>query len=420
MGPLATLALDNGAGSIRAGVIDDTEAQPTTIPNALGRIPSQKSGTFLVGDQVAQCKTYAGMALRRPHDRGILVDWDAERIIWDRLFSPDLLNMTSPRDMRLALTEAPMNLPNVRQATIEVALEERGFAELALAPAAWYAARNDFRSATKGSSSEHQGDTNPEGMVIVDCGFSSTHIIPILHGRMLYNSMKRINVGGKLLTNLLKQTISFRQWNMMDETILVNHVKETCCYLAQDYSMEMDQFKAQGDSLAREYVLPDFVHHHYGYVRDPSKSHDPRQQDSFDQVLRMGNEQIQIPETLFHPNDIGIKEAGLAESIALAIISSPYEIQSLLWSNIILIGGNFNIPGFQERLEKELKVNVPQGVPLGVHLMEKPELSAWQGMRNVVLQQPLALQSITLTKAAWDENGIGAYTRLLPSMGLYT
>ena len=27
----------------------------------------------------------------------------------------------------------------------------------------------------------------------------------------------RLNVGGKLLTNYLKEVISYRQWNMMDE-----------------------------------------------------------------------------------------------------------------------------------------------------------------------------------------------------------
>jgi hypothetical protein len=36
--------------------------------------------------------------------------------------------------------------------------------------------------------------------------------------------MRRLNIGGKLLTNYLKELVSYRQWNMMDEYILMNQV----------------------------------------------------------------------------------------------------------------------------------------------------------------------------------------------------
>lgn len=36
--------------------------------------------------------------------------------------------------------------------------------------------------------------------------------------------MKRLNIGGKLLTNYLKELVSYRQWNMMDEFLLMNQV----------------------------------------------------------------------------------------------------------------------------------------------------------------------------------------------------
>lgn len=31
-------------------------------------------------------------------------------------------------------------------------------------------------------------------------------------------------MGGKILTNYLKELVSFRQWNVMDETLLMNQV----------------------------------------------------------------------------------------------------------------------------------------------------------------------------------------------------
>lgn len=38
------------------------------------------------------------------------------------------------------------------------------------------------------------------------------------------SQIRRVNVGGKLLTNYLKEVISYRQWNMMDEFLIINQV----------------------------------------------------------------------------------------------------------------------------------------------------------------------------------------------------
>lgn len=39
-------------------------------------------------------------------------------------------------------------------------------------------------------------------------------------------SIRRLNIGGKMLTNLLKEAVTYRQWNMMDEYHIVNDAKE--------------------------------------------------------------------------------------------------------------------------------------------------------------------------------------------------
>jgi actin-related protein len=52
---------------------------------------------------------------------------------------------------------------------------------------------------------------------------------------------KRLDVGGKLLTNQLKELVSFRQWNMMDETYIMNDVKEVCCYVSQDFKADLEK-----------------------------------------------------------------------------------------------------------------------------------------------------------------------------------
>ncbi len=54
------------------------------------------------------------------------------------------------------------------------------------------------------------------------------------------NFLSSIDVGGKLLTNQLKELTSFRQWNMMDETYIMNNVKEACCYVSLDFKRDLE------------------------------------------------------------------------------------------------------------------------------------------------------------------------------------
>lgn len=46
--------------------------------------------------------------------------------------------------------------------------------------------------------------------VVVDVGFSFTHVVPFFDGAPLMNAARRINVGGKALTNYLKELVSYR------------------------------------------------------------------------------------------------------------------------------------------------------------------------------------------------------------------
>ena len=54
--------------------------------------------------------------------------------------------------------------------------------------------------------------------LIVDAGFSATHVVPIFGSAALNYGIKRLGLGGKLLTNHLKQVISYRAYNVPKST----------------------------------------------------------------------------------------------------------------------------------------------------------------------------------------------------------
>jgi actin-related protein 6 len=68
----------------------------------------------------------------------------------------------------------------------------------------------------------------------VDSGFSFTHAAPVFQNRVVSGAVKRINLGGKALTNYLKELVSYRAWNVMDETYIMEDVKEKLCFCSLD------------------------------------------------------------------------------------------------------------------------------------------------------------------------------------------
>lgn len=43
--------------------------------------------------------------------------------------------------------------------------------------------------------------------LVLDCGFSFTHAVPIFDGRVVEAGVRRLNLGGKAITNLLKEVL---------------------------------------------------------------------------------------------------------------------------------------------------------------------------------------------------------------------
>ncbi len=47
--------------------------------------------------------------------------------------------------------------------------------------------------------------------LVLDAGFSFTHAVPIFSNVVLDSGVRRQNLGGKVLTNYLKELVSYRQ-----------------------------------------------------------------------------------------------------------------------------------------------------------------------------------------------------------------
>lgn len=70
--------------------------------------------------------------------------------------------------------------------------------------------------------------------------------------------------------------------------------------------------------------------------------------------MKMTNDRFSVPEILFNPADIGINQAGIPEAVVQTIEKCPPVFRRQLYSNIVIAGGNANLPGFAERVRLEL------------------------------------------------------------------
>lgn len=82
-------------------------------------------------------------------------------------------------------------------------------------------------------------DLDDECQLVVDTGFSFTYTVPFFGGLPLKQAATRIDIGGKLLTNLLNEIISYKEYNLTGETLLVNDIKEQLCYVSLEFDNDL-------------------------------------------------------------------------------------------------------------------------------------------------------------------------------------
>ncbi|KAL0961517.1 hypothetical protein HGRIS_006458 [Hohenbuehelia grisea] len=227
-----------------------------------------------------------------------------------------------------------------------------------------------------------------------------------MNGQIVWDAVKRLDIGGKLLTNQLKELISFRQWNMMDETYIMNDVKEACCYVSTDFEQDLETCRAdpKTNPVVREYILPDLSINRKGRIRGS--------QDivtDADQILVMNNERFSVPEIIFRPDNLGMNQCGLADTIAVSISLLPEDLRGMFWANIGLIGGNTKFPGFRRRLLAELRSRAPVDAEVVIYDCEEPTTEVYRSALAFA-RSPQFTQNC-VTREEYAESGSNASRR---------
>ncbi|KAJ8110590.1 hypothetical protein OPT61_g6601 [Boeremia exigua] len=127
-----TLVLDNGAYTLKAGLVPTHAASPgyddcSVIPNCIAR--SHRDKRTYTASELDDCKDFGELAFKRPVEKGFIVNWEAEKAIWEHEFmgAKEALRC-DPKETNLLLTEKP-NCPRELQKNCdEIVFEQFEFA----------------------------------------------------------------------------------------------------------------------------------------------------------------------------------------------------------------------------------------------------------------------------------------------------
>nr|KAJ3416409.1 Actin-2 [Polyrhizophydium stewartii] len=251
------------------------------------------------------------LRIRYPMEHGVVTNWEDMERIWQYLYSEEL--KTPAEEHPVLLTEAPLNPRNNRDQAAQI------FFETFNVPAMFISVQAVLALYASGRTTG----------IVLDSGDGVTHTVPVYEGFAVTNSIRRIDVAGRDVTQYLQLLLrkSGCQFHTSAEHEVVRIIKEKACYLALSPSKEEKEVSSRADF----FELPD------------------------GNRIKLGSERFMAPEILFNPDMIGQEYPGIHHVVNDSINRCDLDLRKSLFSNIILSGGTTLTKGFGDRLLFETK-----------------------------------------------------------------
>lgn len=350
------VVIDNGSGFTKVGFAGNAEPQDI-FQTAIGRrIRSSSSReaplddlNFLIDDSCnssssssssdndTSCNHPLSLSssthnLNFPIKHGIIEDWDSMEKLWQMCIYNKLRCI--PEDHYFLLTEPPLNKPENREQMAEILFETFNIPGLHIAIQAVLS--------LAASWTNDKVKTRDLTGLVVDSGYGSTHIVPVVDGHVISSCIEQMNIGGQDVTSYVQELLRERKepipYGMGMEVARV--AKEQYSFTVPSIEKELERYDSNPEKYIKKY---EGIHKKTGQKWN----------------CNIGYERFLAPEIVLNPSiyDPYIKRT-LPEMIDDVIAHCPIDTRRKLYSNIILSGGNTVFRDFSRRLQRDVKKTV--------------------------------------------------------------
>jgi actin-related protein 3 len=183
--------------------------------------------------------------LRFPIKHGIIDDWDTMEQLWQMCIYNKL--RCNPEEHYFLLTEPPLNKPENREQMAEILFETFNIpgmnisvqAVLSLA-ASWTNEKVKSRALTG---------------LVVDSGYGSTHIVPVVDGHVISSCIEQMNIGGRDVTTYVQELMRERKEPIPHEmrADIARIVKEQYSYTVPSIEKELGRYDSNPEKYIKKY-----------------------------------------------------------------------------------------------------------------------------------------------------------------------
>jgi centractin len=355
------IIIDIGTSTVKAG-LSGQEKPSLVFPNYFGEMKYSKSVGVLKEDDKKKrigkdCDKYLGVIkLKYPLSHGIFNDDKDIETIFDYIYSNLDMSITEIKEHPVLIAEPLLNPQQNRQKIAKLLFDKYKIEHL-------FFASQPILSLFATSSTSG---------AVLESGDGVTQSCIIYEGYTIPGSYKRINLGGKEVTEYLQYLLNRKGYNLnnSDGFQITKKIKEELCEV---YPNDLNNVEN------KNYTLPD------------------------DSIIEIGEERRLAPELLFNPLLREYEYPGIHEMLSESINKTNYDLKLQLYASILLSGGNTNIKGMKERIYKEIKKIAPKNAKVRLHTPSNPEFCSWIG-GNIISSLEISKQ-MWISHNEWMEKG---------------
>ncbi|XP_019254293.1 PREDICTED: actin-like isoform X3 [Nicotiana attenuata] len=274
------LVIDNATEISKAGFAGD-DSPRAVFPSIVGR---PRHTAVIIGMGLDAYVGYAAMSkrgsltLKYPIEHGIVNNWDDMEKMLHHTFYNELV--VAPEEHPVLLTEAPFNPKRKIEKMTQIMFEEFNVPGFQPCVAIQSVLSLFVSGRTTG--------------IVLNSGTSVSHSVPIYEGHALPHAILRLCLGGRDLTNYLKDIVMNLKEGCYLSRIafaleIIRHMKERIAYVALDFEQEIEKAKNFSKSVEKGYELPD------------------------GNIITLGAERFRCPEVLFQPSLVEKEATGIHE-----------------------------------------------------------------------------------------------------------